>query len=175
VTLPDGTLHTTERQLLVELGALDPAASQLDTLDAWDHLIHVSGRLAWVRPASNEWSALEVLAHLAALELTNGLCFRAMLVEESPALADYAVADWALLLRPADVDAGSLLAFFRALREASLAFWGHLDAAGRARIGIFPECGSESIELRFKMLAGHDRTHLAQARRAVAHARASRS
>jgi hypothetical protein len=171
MVLPDGTLHPIERELLDELGDLDPAASQLDTLESWDHLIHVAGELSRVKPASNEWSALEVLAHLVAVELINGLRYRAMLVEDSPALADYDMGDWAPLLCPAGVDAGVLLALFRALRGASLDFWGHLDAAGRGRIGIHPECGPESIELRFRMIAGHDCKHLAQARLAVAKAR----
>ena len=175
MTLPDGQLHPAEREFLAELRDLDPAASQLNMLEAWDHLIHVSGQLAWVKPSSTEWSALEVLAHLTAVELTNGLCYRAMLVEDSPQLADYEMGDWASLLRPADVDAGSLLALFRALRGAGLDFWEHLDADGRARIGIHSEYGPESIELRFKMQAGHDRMHMAQARRAVAHARAART
>lgn len=167
MTLPDGELHPTESQLLAELGDLDPAASQLDALEAWEHLLHVSGDLARVRPFSNEWSALEVLAHLTAVELTDGLRYRAMLVGDSPALADYDLADWASLLRRADIDGGSLLALFRGLRQANLDFWEHLDATGRGRIGIHPEYGPESIELRFRMLAGHDRMHLGQARRAL--------
>jgi hypothetical protein len=63
---------------------------------------------------------------------------------------------------------------FRALRHDNLEFWAHLDEAGRARTGIHQEYGPETIELRFKMLAGHDRQHLAQARRAVSAAHAKR-
>jgi hypothetical protein len=167
MTLPDGRLHPTERDLLDQLGDLDPAASQFDALEAWENLVHVSGELIRGRPSPDEWSALEVLAHLTAVELTNGLRYRAMLVEDSPVLTDYEVADWAPLLRRADIDVGSLLALFRALRLANLDFWEHLDATGRGRIGIHPECGPESIELRFRMMAGHDRMHLAQARQAL--------
>jgi hypothetical protein len=176
VTLPDGSLHPTESQLLGELGDIDPAESQAVTLAAWDELIHVSGWLMKVRSAPDEWSALDVLAHLAAVELTNGLRYRAMLVEDCPALVSYEVDDWLPMLRAEDVDVGRLQALFRGLRQANLDFWAHLDAAGRARVGIHPECGPETIELRFRMLAGHDRTHLDQARRAVrwAHANLSR-
>jgi len=167
MTLPDGQLHPTERHLLDQLGDLDPADSQLGTLEAWENLVHESGELARARPSPDEWSALEVLAHLTAVELTNGLRYRAMLVEESPALANYEMADWEPMLRRGDVDAGSLLGLFRSLRRANVAFWEHLDATGRGRIGIHPECGPETIQLRFRMLAGHDRMHLGQARRAV--------
>jgi hypothetical protein len=175
VTLPDGSLHPTERQLLAELGDLDPAESQAETLAAWDELVHVSGRLMVVRSAPDEWSAFEVLAHLAAVELVNVLRYRAMLVEDSPLLASYEMSDWAPVLRAEGGDPARLLALFRGLRQANLDFWAHLDAAGRGRLGVHPECGPESIELRFRMLAGHDRTHLEQARRALRWARASRS
>ncbi len=124
-------------------------------------------------PAEGEWSALEVLAHLAAVELTNGLRYRAMLVEECPSLAGYEAAAWSPLLRGAEPAA--LLALFRALRHANLAFWAALDERGRARTGIHPECGVETIELRFRMLAGHDRMHLRQAQGAVAVAAAART
>jgi hypothetical protein len=174
MTQPDGSLHPTERQLLAELGDLDPAASQAETLAAWDELIHVSGELMHVGPAPGEWSAIEVLAHLTACELVDGLRYRAMLAEESPNLAEYERASWLQLLSREGTDPGALMALFRALRQANLDFWAHLDEAGRARLGIHPECGPESIELRFKMMAGHDRMHLDQARRALRWARASR-
>jgi len=172
VTLPDGSLHTTERELLDLLGEVDPAESQAESMAAWEELLHVSGGLARVRPAPGEWSAQEVLAHLTAVELTNGLRYRAMLVEDSPALADYEMSDWARLLSGDAVDPGALMALFRALRSANLDFWANLDEAGRARTGIHSECGPETIDLRFRMLAGHDLMHLDQARRAVRWARA---
>jgi hypothetical protein len=174
MTQPDGSLHPTERQLLAELGDLDPLESQAETLAAWDELIHVSGELMHVAPAPGEWSAVEVLAHLTACELVDGLRYRAMLVGDSPDLADYETANWMGLLNREGADPGALMALFRALRQANLDFWQHLDEAGRSRLGIHSECGPESIELRFKMAAGHDRMHLDQARRALRWARASR-
>ncbi len=175
MTLPDGQLHPTEQQLLADLGEFDPVESQIESLAAWDELLHVSGELALVRPAPEEWSALEVLAHLTAVELANGLRYRAMLVEDAPALSSYEVGDWSQLLSVEGVNMGSLMALFRALRQANLDFWAHLDEAGRGRVGIHPECGPETIELRFRMLAGHDRAHLEQARQALRSARAARA
>jgi hypothetical protein len=174
MTLPDGSLHPTEGKLLAELGKGDPFDSQTDTLAAWDELVHVSGELLRVKPAPTEWSALEVLAHLTATELTNGLRYRAMLVEDSPALVDYEVGDWSALLSREGTDVGALLALFRGLRQANLDLWKHLDETARGRLGIHPECGPETIDLRFRMMAGHDRMHLDQARRALRWARANR-
>ena len=171
MTLPDGTLHEIERQLLDELGSVDPAVSQADSAGAWLALVEQSGDLVRVKPADGEWSALDVLAHLTVVELTNALRYRAMLAEDGPTLSDFGVSTWSSVLKGADIQLPALLGMFRALRYDNLAFWDHLDAAGRARLGIHPEYGPESIELRFKMLAGHDRMHLAQGRRAVAAAR----
>lgn len=98
MTQPDGSLHPTERQLLAELGDLDPLELQTATLAAWDELIHVSGELMHVAPAPGEWSAIEVLVHLTSSELVNGLRYRAMLVGDSPELVEYETADWIGLL-----------------------------------------------------------------------------
>lgn len=174
MTLLDGELHPIERQLLDELGGADPAESQADSLAAWSKLVEVAGELMRVRPAEGEWSAMEVLAHMAAVELTNGLRYRAMLVEDVPVLSDYDLAGWAPLLRRRDVNAGALLALFTSMRRANLDFWTRLDATARARTAIHRECGPETLELRFTMLAGHDRMHLAQAERAVETARLRR-
>ena len=175
MTLPDGTLHPTEREMVDELGSNDAATSQAVSVAAWEAILQEGGELVEVKPSQNEWSASEVLAHLTAVELTNALRYRAMVVEESPALSNYDLSDWESVLMTPAVDTPALLSLFRALRRDNLAFWEHLDAAGRARVGVHSEFGPETIELRFRLLAGHDRTHLAQAHRAVADARKTRS
>ena len=174
MTLPDGTLHPTEQRLLDALGDVDPAESQMDVADHWVTLVDQAGQLVWVRPHEGEWSALEILAHVTTVELTNALRYRAMLVEESPVLADYGTTYWSSVLTSPGIQPLALLQLFRALRYDNLEFWAHLDEAGRARVGIHQECGPETIELRFKMLAGHDRQHLDQARRALALVRVNR-
>ena len=60
-----------------------------------------------------------------------------------------------------------LLALFEPLRRANLALWSRSDATQRARIGHHAERGPESYDLMFRMIAGHDRFHIAQARRAL--------
>jgi hypothetical protein len=165
-------LHPTEKALLDELGDLDPVEIYADNADHWVTLIDQAGQLVCVQTASGEWSALDILAHLVVVEITNGLCYRAMLVQESPDLPDFDAGAWASVLRTPGIQALALLRMFRALRADTLVFWGSLDAAARARVGIHSECGPESIELRFRMLAGHDIQHLAQARRTVALVRA---
>ena len=65
-------------------------------------------------------------------------------------------------------DAADLLSVFAALRVANLAMWRRSTEADRARVGLHAERGPESYDLSFRMIAGHDRFHLRQARATLA-------
>jgi hypothetical protein len=86
---------------------------------------------------------------------------------DEPPLAGYDQDLWVERLRHNDDDPEELLALFEALRRANLALWSRSSAAERARLGIHQERGPESFELCFRLIAGHDRNHLEQARRAL--------
>jgi hypothetical protein len=49
--------------------------------------------------------------------------------------------------------------------------WRRSNPTERSRVGMHAERGPESYDLSFRLIAGHDRVHLAQARAAL---RASR-
>ena len=59
-----------------------------------------------------------------------------------------------------------MLQAFETLRRANIALWNRTDEAARSRVGIHAERGPESLELSFRLIAGHDRLHLEQARMA---------
>ena len=80
---------------------------------------------------------------------------------------------WADALHHNDEDPDELLAPFEALRSANLALWRRSSAADRARVGMHRERGPESYDLTFRMIAGHDRFHLKQARETLASLRAT--
>jgi hypothetical protein len=71
---------------------------------------------------------------------------------------------WVARLRHVDDDPEALVALFTALREADLAFWARTTPGERARVGRHRERGPESLDLSFRLVAGHDRIHLTQAR-----------
>jgi len=50
---------------------------------------------------------------------------------------------------------------------ANLAMWSRSTQRERARVGMHAERGPESYDLSFRLIAGHDRFHLAQARRTL--------
>jgi DinB superfamily len=162
-----------QRLLLGLLGADDPAAVQAATPAALHALLADAGAELRSRPEPKEWSVYECIAHIGDAELVVGGRYRWILAHDQPELLPYDQDLWIDRLHSGDEGAADLLATFEALRAANLDLWRRTPVAQRSRIGIHRERGPESYELTFKLLAGHDRFHLAQAQRALEAVRAS--
>jgi hypothetical protein len=157
-----------QRHLLRSLGDDDPAAVQAETPGAFRALVADAGHDVYTRPLEGEWSVFGCLAHVADAELVMSTRYRFILAHEEPPLIGYDQDLWVDTLHPDREGAEALLALFEPLREANLALWAACTEAHRARVGIHAERGPESLDLSFRMIAGHDRFHLAQAREALA-------
>jgi DinB family protein len=157
-----------QRHLLGLLGDDDPAAVQASAPDAWRALVAEAGDRVAERPEPAEWSVCECLAHTADAELVSSARYRWIVAHDEPPLIGYDQDLWVDRLHGADDSAEELLTQFEALRTANLAMWARSTAEERARVGMHAERGPESYDLTFRLLAGHDRFHLAQARRALA-------
>jgi hypothetical protein len=154
--------------LLSLLGDDDPEVVQRGTPDLWRSLISDAGGEGHVRPAASEWSVIECLAHAVDAEVVMSARYRWVLAHDEPQLMPYDQDLWVDRLHaPRDEDPDELLRLFEPLRAANLALWARSTPEDRARVGLHAERGPESFDLSFRMLAGHDRFHLAQARRAV--------
>ena len=94
--------------------------------------------------------------------------YRWILAHDEPPLIGYEQDLWVERLRHNDDDPEELLATFEALRAANVALWRRTPEAERDRIGMHAERGPESYDLSFRLIAGHDRLHLDQARRTLA-------
>jgi len=155
------------QSLLAALGDDDPAEAQAQAPAAIRALVREAGPRLRVRPQPGEWSALECLGHLTDGELVVAGRYRWILAADEPPIIGYDQDAWVARLRHADDDVDRLLDFFEALRMANLELWSRIAPVDRARVGLHSERGPESLELTFRLAAGHDRVHLAQARRAV--------
>jgi DinB superfamily len=170
---PVGEPSAYQRQLLGLLGNDDPATVQAATPAALRALVGRAGDDLNVRPAEGEWSVLELVGHLTDSELVSAGRYRWILAHDRPAIPGYDQDLWADRLRHHEARIDNLLSLFEALRAANLELWERTPPDERARLGIHAERGPESYELTFRLIAGHDRFHLAQAERTLQAVRAA--
>jgi hypothetical protein len=168
-TTPDPVSEAAEYQrfILSKLGDDDPAEVQAATPPALRELFRAAGDRLRARPAPSEWSVLEAAGHMLDAEMVATARYRWILAQDEPRLVAYDQERWMERLRHNDDQPGELLSVFEALRAANLSLWSRSLEADRARIGLHDERGPESYELVFRLIAGHDRNHLAQARQAL--------
>lgn len=160
-----------QRMLLDALGDDDPAEAQSETPANIRALVADAGPHLRTRPEPREWSVLLCLAHIADAELVMAGRYRWVLAHDEPELIGYDQDLWVDRLHGDGDDPAPMVADFEVLRASNIELWRRSSPADRARVGIHRERGRESYDLMFRMLGGHDRVHLAQARRALAAAR----
>ena len=156
-----------QQMLLDALGGDDPAEVQARGPAEARALFDLAGPDLRTRPAPREWSVLLCIAHMTDGEVVMSARYRWVLAHDEPELIGYDQDLWADRLHDGQ-DPDALLEHFRALRTANLDLWHRSSEADRARVGQHRERGRESYDLMFRLMAGHDRVHLAQARRALA-------
>lgn len=149
------------------LGGDDPAQAQSTAPGAWADLVREAGTHVRARPEPEEWSVLECLGHALDAEMVSSSRYRWIIAHDEPPLIGYDQDLWVRRLRHGDEEPHDLLELFGALRRANISLWTRTTAEERARVGVHAERGRESLELVFRLIAGHDRFHLAQGRRAL--------
>lgn len=155
------------RSLLAALGDDDPAVVQAGTPAALRALVAAAGGQLRVGPAPGEWSVMECIGHIVDGELVVSGRYRWIVAHDEPELIGYDQDAWVARLRHGEDDPDILLAMFDGLRAANLDLWARLPTELRNRVGLHRERGPESYDITFRMLAGHDRVHMAQARAAL--------
>jgi hypothetical protein len=130
-----------------------------------------------IRPRPGEWSARDVLHHLAGAEELLATRARRLLEEEEPELV--ARSTWSETPRSdeprpeaaAELAAASqLLARYRELREATVERLASCTAADWRRRGHHPEWGPVTLGSQAAYFARHEASHLGQLSEAVASA-----
>ena len=161
-----------QRRLVGLVGDDDPAAVQAATSQAWRALVDEAGPDLRTRPAPGEWSVLECLGHALDGELVMSGRYRWALAEDDPEIVGYDQDRWVTAARPRPGRPwGSAAPLRRAACRESRAV--ERDGAGPAGTHRAPPRAGPRIDgLMFTMTAGHDRFHLAQARRALTSVRA---
>jgi DinB superfamily len=176
MTTPDpvGEAKAYQAYLLGALGDDDPAEAQATTSAALGALVSDAGPALRTVPEPGEWSVLGCIEHIVDAELVMAARYRWVLAHDEPEILGYDQDLWVDRLHAGDEDPASLQSLFDALRRANLELWAQTTDADRARCGLHRERGRESLDLMFNMIGGHDRIHLAQARRTLDAVRARR-
>ncbi|HEY6680438.1 MAG TPA: DinB family protein [Actinomycetota bacterium] len=156
-----------QRHLLGLLGDDDPGEVQTGTPASVRALLEIAGADAMVLPEPTEWSVVQCLAHMADAEIVVSGRYRWILAHDRPPLMGYDQDRWVDQLHRPTEPADELLAVFDPLRAANIALWHRTSDERKDRIGMHAERGPESFDLTFRLIAGHDRFHLAQAERAL--------
>jgi DinB family protein len=98
------------------------------------------------RPAPNRWSAAEILAHLADVEVVQGWRMRSTLGQPGIAIQAFDQDAWVVASHYDNKDARKSLEQFLVLREMNLALLKTLTAEQWKHHGMHWERGEESIE-----------------------------
>jgi hypothetical protein len=111
---------------------------------------------------SGVWSAAEIAAHLADVELGLGWRIRRTLAETEPELEPFDQERWASALRYSERDAETSLAAYAAQRAANVELLSHLSDGEWERRFRHREFGVQPLRVLVRHIADHDLEHLLQ-------------
>ncbi len=107
-----------------------------------------------------KWSAQQILAHLADVELGLGFRFRQAVAEENYRPESFDQDVWTT--RYTRLEPALALGTFRAIRAWNLALFATFDLNDWLRPVRYPFEGIDSVDGMVRFLAGHDLNHLGQ-------------
>ena len=126
--------------------------------------------LAW-RPAAGEWSAREVVHHLADSETIAGIRLRRLLVEDNPLISGYDQDEYAVRFRYQERPMAPALEAFKAARATTAQLLDRMTEADWQRKGTHTEVGRYTVEGWLEIYATHAHNHAQQIRTARAASR----
>jgi hypothetical protein len=123
-------------------------------------------------PGEDEWTAREIVHHLADSEMTSAIRLRRLLVEDDPLITGYDEAAFARRLWYAERPIEASLDALEAARATTAELLDRLSEADWARTGTHAESGPYGVEAWLAIYAAHCHDHADQIRRARAVGRA---
>lgn len=113
------------------------------------------------RPPSGDWTAREVVHHLADSEATAYIRLRRLIAEDAPAIQGYDEPEYARRLHY-DRPIGSSLAVLGAVRAASLELLESLTDEEWDRAGTHSESGRYAVDDWLRIYSAHPHEHAEQ-------------
>lgn len=125
------------------------------------------------KPSPEKWSILEILGHLADIEIVYAYRLRQMLADKKPVIAPIDQNDWARNLGHADTPPAELIALYGLNRHANLRLLQRLKASDLAKSAFHPETKKEfTVAELVERMATHGASHLEQIERLKREAKA---
>jgi DinB superfamily len=110
--------------------------------------------------APGKWTAAEILAHLADVEIAFSFRLRQAQAEPHHTIQPFDQDAWAIAYSQLDTHAA--IEAFTALRRWNLAFISALPAAAHSKQLTHPERGAMTFQTLLETMAGHDNNHILQ-------------
>lgn len=124
------------------------------------------------KPAPDKWCVLEIVAHLADVEIVQGHRLRQALAEPQPTFAPMDQEAWAAHLGYTENSLEDSLEAFRVARKANLRLLRRISDADLQKGGFHPELKRvHTVAEIIQRLATHDPNHLGQIERLKQQAR----
>ena len=118
------------------------------------------------KPAPDKWCILEILAHLADMEILYAYRMRQMIADKSPVLAVIDQDEWARNLRYMEESPAELVALYGLNRYHTLQLLRRLKLAELKNSAYHPELKKDvTLEKYVEMMSGHGANHLQQIER----------
>src|SRR6267143_2168406 len=118
------------------------------------------------KPSPEKWCVLEILAHLADIEIVYGYRLRQMLADEKPVIAPMDQNAWARNLGYLETPAPELVAAYGLNRHHNLRLLRRLKLADLAKSAFHPEYQKDvTVAEMVEKMSGHGANHLEQIER----------
>lgn len=151
------------QRILGNLGDQDAFQVQKNTYKHLARLLKgVSKAKLRKRPAPDKWSVVEILAHLADVEIVLGWRVRSILGAPGTPIQAFDQDAWVIAGHYEKRDPIKSLEQFRNLRETNLALYASLTPEQWKHYGMHAERGKEPVEHIVRLMAGHDINHTKQ-------------
>ena len=125
------------------------------------------------KPAPEKWSILDVLGHLADIEIVYAYRLRQMLADKKPVIAPMDQDDWAQNLRHTETPPAELIALYGLNRHANLRLLQRLKPGDLEKSALHPETSKNvTVADLVEKMATHGASHLAQIERLKREAKA---
>ena len=151
----------TESELKTHIDAAEKSPKQVAAA-----VSGLSDKMLRYKPAPDKWCILEVLAHMADVEIVYAYRLRQMLADKKPVIAPMDQNDWARKLGYMETPPAELIALYGLNRHANLRLLQRLKPGDLEKSAFHPETKKDfTVAELVERMGTHGAGHLAQIER----------